>query len=171
MQQNQQHGLTLVEMLVYVAVLVLVFGVLIQSFLTLSEAYLTIRIEQKLHAAGLSVVDRLNADLRGGIVLDDVNSVYDVHPGKLSMTTAVATTTTSVHEIYVENGRVVVDVDTVREGPLTPDDITVTDLVFERIDTINSVAVRYDVTLAYATASATTSMTLHNTIVMRGTYQ
>ncbi|PCI29211.1 hypothetical protein COB55_02600 [Candidatus Wolfebacteria bacterium] len=171
MKPNLQKGITLVEMLVYVGILVLVLGVIINSFIVLSNSYLTIRTTQKLHGAGLSAVDRINSELRGGVVLDDVNSTFGSHPGKVSITTAVGTTTLSVDELYIENGILVLDSDSTREGPLTPSDIIVSNLVFTRIDTSNGVAVKYDVTFEYVGVSATTSMTLHNTVVMRGAYQ
>lgn len=164
--RHYKKGFTLVEMLVYMAVLVLIAGALVTTFLSLNTVLLRNATERTLtHAATVSL-ERMVRDMRSADTVNTGLSTLGTSPGTLALTDGATTT-----RFYISSGRLVVSVNGVELGPLTPEEVTVEDLIFQRYVGATTEMVRASLTLSVSSKAASSTRTYYGSGVLRGSYE
>src|SRR3989344_3684025 len=122
-----QRAFSLVEMLIYAAILALALVIIAQS--------------------GASAFDRLTRDIRQSQSINVAGSTLGAHPGKLILNTSTASGTPATLEFYVESGALNVKQDSVFLGALTSPKVAVSNLIFRSISTAESSGVKIELSL------------------------
>src|SRR4051812_21674584 len=79
----KKSGFSMVETLVYLALLVLILGAVVASITSIARSYRTLKVIKNVETAGVFVMERMTRDIREAQSLDTVNSVFGTSTGKL----------------------------------------------------------------------------------------
>src|SRR3989344_2630325 len=104
---------SLLEMLVYVALLSLITVAMVQALIPLSRSFATLRATQDIHAAAGTSLERLVRDVRASGSIDSA-STFDVSPGNLVLISGATTT-----EFFLEESVLMLKQNGVLVGPLS----------------------------------------------------
>ena len=154
-------------MLIYIALLVMIFMVVLKTLLSFSSTYRTIAANRIIEASAITSLERMTRDIRNATSIDAVNSTFGSNPGILSLITTqngVSTTT----KFYVSSNTIQVDVNGTNIGPLTTSRVSVTSLIFTQLTGSTTNAVKIDMTLQGSNGNVTKTKIYHSTIVLKG---
>jgi len=159
-----QRGFTLIEILIYTAILAIAAVMVIQSILVLIPSFNELRRTEVVNRNAVAVLERTVREVRDANSVDLVGSTFDTHPG-----TVVLNVTGGSRTVYAENGRVFIE-----EGgdpvALTQTGAFVDSLIFTYATTTSGEAVQVELTLSTSRGNSTTTATFHSGAVLRGSY-
>ncbi len=160
------RGFSLVETLVYLAVMVLMVTACVGIFSTLNTVLARNAIERELTTSASVTLERMLRDLRYADIVDLTPSTFNVSPGTLKLVQGTTTTTYTL-----TGGSVFVTVYGASPYPLTGDQVTVDSLVFTRYATSTIELVRVALTLSTHAKAASSTRTFYTSGVLRGAYE
>lgn len=163
---HAKNGFSLVEVLVYLAVVVLLAGAIITSIFSLVDVFSKNSYERELTDAAAMTLERISREAHSASGFDLGSSLLNISPGAVALVNGPTTT-----EFYVSNGRVILEVNDVVLGPLTPENVSVDGLMFHRLNSTSSEALRVTLTLSIDEGTASTTMIFHTAAVLRNTYE
>lgn len=165
----KQKGFTLLEALIYTALLALVGTAAILAVFSSFKTVGQIKIDRLLAAAGESALERLSREVRGASSINAAQSIFDVHPGALSLNTTNDNGDPATISFTVAGGELVV-VDTDGSSyPLLSANASSTLLIFRQISASSSAGVKIEMSLIDERAP-TRVVNFNNSVVMRGSY-
>ncbi|MCA9363812.1 type II secretion system protein [Candidatus Kaiserbacteria bacterium] len=156
-------GFSLIEVIVYIAVLVLLSSAAVTTLLSFDTALLRNKTERVLTNAATVALERMEHDMRDALTADTTVS------GQLTLTSPDATTVFST-----DSGQLVLEVDGVDQGPLTPSDVTVDSVTFTRYISageLDTEMVRVALTLSIETHAASLTETYYVSAILRNSYE
>jgi Tfp pilus assembly protein PilW len=162
----QKNGFSLVEILVYIAILLLVTVASVSLYLTFNTIFVRNEVERKLTYAANVTLERIVRDLRASDLVDLTPSTFNVSPGTLKL---IQGATTSIYTLV--GGDVTVTVDGIPLGLLTGEGVTADSLIFTRYAVPNAELVRVALTLSTHDKSASSTRTFYASGVLRGAYE
>ena len=161
-----KRGFSLIEMLVYIAVLVSVTLAGVLTYLSLSTNLVRYETERAMsHAAQVSL-ERMVRDIREATSIDLGLSTLGTSPGVLTLVSGATTT-----KFSLSSGNVLLTRNGVDIGPLTNDNVTVNQLLFRRYSGTSTELIRIALTLSASNKAASTTQTFYSSAVLRGTYE
>ena len=165
--KETRAGLSLVETLVYLSVIVIVGIAVVTTFYSLRTTFERNRVHRELNAAAINVLERMVRETR---IAENVGtgSVFDTSPGTLVLESGAGATTTT---LSLSGNEVILEKTGATPGALTPDTVTVDALQFSHYTTSSSEAVRMELTLSIGSRFASTTETFFTTAALRGIYE
>ena len=160
-------GYSLVEMVIYIAILSIVSILVINTVLSFTKGYRDVMALRMIDHSSIDVMERMTRDIRSATQIDNGNSVFGTNPGVLVLVSTVNGVST-VTKFYLEKGIIKLDINGSYFGPLTLSNTTVNSLVFTKLDSGISSAVKIDMTVSSTAGGVTKTKTYHSTIVLRG---
>ncbi|MES2436479.1 MAG: hypothetical protein V4519_00550 [Patescibacteria group bacterium] len=160
-------GFSLIEMLIYISILSGIFIIIVSVLVSFSASYRQVSALRVLERSAITAMERMTRDIRAGTQVNDGLSTMGSSPGVLSITqtqNSVSTTT----RFYISANSVKMDVNNAYYGPLTGSDVTVTSLIFRKLTSSSTDAVKIDMTLQATKGNVTKSKTYHSTIILKG---
>lgn len=158
-------GFTLVEMMVYLALLIVISISAVVALISFSDALQSYRTNQLLVRNGIAVLERFQTDVRSAQDVDVVNSTLGVSPGALRVLTGATTTDFTV------NGSVITVATNGVPQELTRNTVTVDALEFNVYENVVTEMVRMQVTLTATVGATTRTQTFTTAVVLRGSYE
>ena len=160
-------GYTLVEMLIYVAILSIFSITIVSSILSFSQSYRNLLALRMVDNTAIDAMERMTRDIRSASSVVLASSTLGVSPGVLTLiSTANGFSTTT--KFYIENSLLKVDVNNTYLGPLSVSGSSVTNLVFTKITSPISSAVKIDMAVQGTVGSIIKTKTYHDTVILRG---
>lgn len=160
------RGFSIIEVLVYIAVLVLIAGAVVTTYLSLDIVLLRNQTERELTGAAEITLERMLRDIREAESVNMGVSTLGSSPGVLAVQSAATAT-----RFYLSGNSIAVDVNGVPRGPLTPDSVSVQNLMFRRYQNAGTEMVRIALTLSATNKAASTTRTYYTSAVLRGSYE
>src|ERR1041385_3348551 len=167
---QKTRGMTIVEMLFYIAILVVLTGVTVSTLISLSNIYRNLRSLEAVNESAQSSLERIVRESRGATSIDTTQSTLGSSPGNLFLYSLDQNGATTTVQFYVSNSAIRIKEAGVDAGPLTASNVRVTNLVFRRIATSTSQAVKIEMTLESGTSTNYVSKNFYSTAVLRGSY-
>lgn len=164
---RRRAGFTLVEMLVYVVILVIAVTVFVTSFVSILRAQASIQMHRETLRTFTIVTDRIVRDIRNADSIDVGSSVLGSSPGTLQLILDEANNTVTYS---LSDGRVYVAENGGSADVLTPEAVTVTSLSFDAVSLGVSTGVRLEMDFIVDTGRASTTKTIADFAVLRGSY-
>lgn len=167
-----KKGLTLIEVVIYVAILAVLSVLVINTILLMFSAFTKARVVREISSDGEVALERIVREVRLATSINSGLSTFGTDSSHLALNTVRSPmdSTSVVKEIYVSGGRLVLQEDS---GPLeyltSPNSVIVSFLVFS-ILTNRSEAVKITLTLERERGSEQFSRSFFNTIILRGSY-
>lgn len=168
--KKNTKGYSLAELVVYVALLSLLLGAVIQSAILMSGVYKRSRAFLDINSAAITAYSRFSRDIRRASSIDLINSTFDASGGKLTLVMKKSDGTNDSTAYYVSEAKVKVDQNGVYEGDVTQDDMAVSNLTFRKFAQGSTTAVRVEMTLAPEASSTVPALNFYGTYVLRGSY-
>lgn len=170
--KSKNSGISLIEVVVYVAILAVISVLVVNTILIMFSAFAKAKALRRVILDGETALERITRETRLASSVDDTLSSLGVDPSHLVLNTVRSSTnSTPVNkEIYISEGRIVLKEGTDPAEFLTSPSTTVSSFVVSKIDTTNSQAIKINLTIGIGTSSGQLSRSLYNTTILRGTY-
>lgn len=164
--ENNRSGFSLVEMLVYIAVLMFAVTAMVVSFLSLDTSLIRNQAYRELTHTANIVLERMVRDIRAAETAN--TSVAN----QLTLVTPNGATTT----VYALSGNDIdltvngIDLDTINDADVSVDALTFTK--YDNVGTeLETSLVRVTLTLSVSTNGTSATRTYYTSAVLRGTYE
>lgn len=166
------RGFTLIEIVIYVAILAVLSVLVLSSILSMASAFVKAKTVRRLTLDGETALERITREVRLANAIDDAASILGSHPSRLSLDTVRSSTdsTFSNKDFYVSQGRIAFQQDGGAVDYLTSPTSSTTQFIVTKITTPHSQAVRIQLALQAASGSTTTVRSFFNTVILRGGY-
>jgi len=161
------RGFTLIEMIVYISILSVFTFVIVNTLISFSSTYREVRIDRAMDNTAVTSLERMTRDIRKATSVTLGQSTLGTHPGVLTLFT-IDTVNSTTTRFYVDNGVLKIDVNGVYSGPLSLVQTPITNLVFARLISTTSEAVKIDMTVEYPFGSTTKTKNYHTTVILKG---
>jgi len=159
------RGFLLIEMLVYIAVLVVITLAVISTVLSLRGVFEKARANHLLMEAAENSLERMVFEIDAATSVDAAGSVFDVSPGTLALIGDAGT-----RSFYLDGGQLRVTENGADAGPLTPPAVSVGELVFTHYQNAHTEGVRVSLRLE-VTEPVTLTKTFHVMTLLRNSYE
>ncbi len=163
------RGYTLVEAIIYIAILAMLVVVFIQLLFSLTRSYASFRLARDLVSSSGAALDRMISEIRRAESID-VSSTLGVSPGHLVLNTTDEGGEATTVDFYLSNNALMVEEGGGSVASTTSARVTVDNLVFRQITTAESSAVKVELTLSAARGAVTRTAKFYTTAVLRGSY-
>jgi hypothetical protein len=166
-KRNLVRGYSIIEIIVYLAIFTAISILVINSFLVILSSFNKTNMNRKLLESGSVTMERISRDIRHAASIDIVNSTMGTDPGILQLNMASGGYMKFKKET---NGELYLYNNSSTGNNLLGQHVSLTNLVFRRIATTESEAVKIEMTLQYSDGNNIKSENFYNTIVLRGGY-
>jgi len=167
MATNTKKGFSLIEMVVYIAILVFMLGIIIQVVFSLTRANRTIKAARTVELSAVTSLERIGREVRQADSVDIASSTLSSHPGVLSLDGTDSAGTAYALEFYLSGSQIRMRKDGVDAGALTQASSTVTSLLFTRFSATSTEGVRVEMSVESGTTTAYRSETFYSTFIIR----
>jgi prepilin-type N-terminal cleavage/methylation domain-containing protein len=164
---TKQRGFSMVEMLIYLALLASVTVFLLNGISAITKSYADIRLAKAVTASASDALQRIVYEVRQASSFDLAGSTFSSHPGVLSLVSTSADGATTTVAFSVNSGILRVSRGGVDEGPLTLSGASVTNFTLALLQNGVSNGVRITLTLQSAFGTKTRTETFYTTAVTR----
>ena len=164
-------GSSLLETLIYAAILGLVAVLTTSSILAMMKSYVSVKMSRDLNFSASVAMERMANEIRLAGDIDDVGSIFAVSPGKLKLDTTDSSDSPVTIEFFLSGAGIFV-----QEGVGTPEALTastteITSLIFNKITASNtSKAVKINLTAKVKGGRMEKTEKFYNTAILRGSY-
>jgi len=167
----QNHGYSIAEVIVYLAIFAMVSLMVINSFIVVISSFATTRTNRDLLESGLSSMERISREIRQAKSIDIVASTLDSTPGILQLNSTDENDVSMVIKFVNENGDLNIYKNGVLIGNLINENITVQSIIYRRIATTEGEAVKIEMSLQDTPGKTVKVEKFYDTINLRGKYQ
>jgi len=165
-----KRGFSLIEMLIYIAILIVLSSIVVAVVLSLASTFDNMRASRATGAAAISSMERIARDIRNSDSVVSAESTLGAHPGRLTLLRNLSGGGTEKTEFYLNNSVLRVRLDGVDEGALTPPKVTVESLVFTHVTNSNSEGMRIELILKSVKGSAFVTKSFELFVILRESY-
>lgn len=163
-------GYSLVETLVYIAILALTLVSLLTAMNLMLRTYRDASSRSELAQAGRTAMARLTHEMRNATGIDATGSVFGTTTGMLKLTGTDAFGNATTTTFSRERGSLMIKMGTAATSSLLKPTVGAEAFTVYQITTANSRAVRIVLTLEAATTTDPVRATFYGTTVLRGSY-
>ena len=163
---SHSHGFSLIEVLVYLALLVVIAVIVVETFLSLRNVFAQARAHHLVTAAAEASLERMVFEIEDAAEVVVLDSVFGSHPGSLTVSNDGVT-----RAFYINSGQLRVKENGVDAGPLTPSAVTVENLIFTRYVNAHTEAVRISLTLHVEGEPVSLTKSFRTMSVLRNAYE
>lgn len=168
-KRDAAAGFTFIEILIYVAVLVAVSALAVQTLLLIHSSLAEIRVRRTLNGTAAVAMERMVRVIRDARSVSIGSSVFNTSPGILEVVGSESPAVS--YRFSVTNGTLNLLGGSNPVEPLTPSGVIVTNLVFRMMSaSAISSGVKVELTLAAASRRATTTINFYDSILLRNSY-
>ena len=158
-----KKGLSLIEMLIYVAILTAIFVFVVNSILITIKSFNGYRVTRYIAASAEAAMERMTREIR---LANDINeaSVFDGHPGHLILNSI---------EFFASSTQLMVKETSQNAEALTPAGVELINLVFREVATSTnstSKTIKVEMELKAGKGNYQKTAKFYNTVVLRGSY-
>ena len=170
---NLVSGFALVEMIVYISIMVIIMLAVINIIISITKSNKFSSIENNIKNSEISGLEEMTREIRNDKSIDYNQSVFNSSDGILFLNTLDQNVNTKTIKFYSEGQILKEDIGGVSTSTgvvLTQKDVKVLSMIFKRIDTPKSKAVKIELVLSSLNSDFIKNENFYSTIVLRGSY-
>ncbi|MDP2668567.1 MAG: prepilin-type N-terminal cleavage/methylation domain-containing protein [bacterium] len=156
-----RQGFSLIEVVVYLALIAVVGVVIVESVFTVYKSYARLRVERRVMLNGDAAMETIIRSVREATSTDSAGSVFGTNPGILSAGGKIFSVNSSNGALQIDDGSGNADITT---------DASITNLVFYRQATTTSEIIKIEMTLSAGQGSFNKTRNFFGSAVLRGKY-
>lgn len=165
----KNKGTSLVELLIYVAILALILVTLINMILVIGRTYGRLKSSRAIETVGEVALEQMVREIRKASAVNPT-SVLGTSPGKLILVTIDDAGNPATMEFSLIGEAIYQRFNEGAYQPLTASSSAVTNLIFRELANGRTKAVRAELTAQSGEGTAFRSENFYTTIVLRGSY-
>ena len=168
-KKQNNKGFTLVEMLIYVALMAIITLAVSQSLVVVLKSNRTSFAEMNIRNSGYGAMEGMLREINasGSVDLPIITgSVLQLNQNSASTTARFATSSAGALNFYKGSSSSTV----ILIGPLTSKGVIVKSLIFTQIKTAKSLAIRIQMQLEATVSNQTKTEWFNSTAILRGSY-
>lgn len=169
-QKKSQGGYTLGEMLVYISVLVIILGLVINTLIIMMRSYNVMRTAKNIETSATVSLERISREVRNALSVEEGVSVFGVNPGKLVLSTLDEDGDPLTLTFFGTGNTIYLKKNSDSPVPLTASSTEVTTVIFRHLSGAVSEAVRIEMAVAATSSGAFQSKNFYDTVIVRGSY-
>jgi prepilin-type N-terminal cleavage/methylation domain-containing protein len=163
---TREQGFSLVELIVYIAILAIVVSALTLTAVSLLRSFAYARASGDVAEAATVALERLTREIRFAHTVQIGTSVLGTHPGTLGLETTDLVGNPATLLATLNSGRIMLAMNGGTPAPLTRASVTVTNLVFTHMPGTEKHGVRIDLTIERAVRDALISKDFRTYVVL-----
>lgn len=164
--KKNNSGFTLVEMIIYLALMTIITITMVQSLVVVLKSNRDSFADLNLRNSGYSAMEGILREIYSSDSITTTTNVLQMNQGTTIVKFATSSSASASTTLYLYQG-----VGTpVSVGPLTSKGVNVKNLIFTKINTGNSLAVRIQMKLETTVNGITKSAWFYSTGILRGSY-
>lgn len=167
MKTTNKKGFSLIEMLVYLAILTLMLWVIANILNSMIRTERVAASSKNVENAAIFGLDRIVREVRDASLVT-ASSTLDVSPGVLSLSGLDVSGQAKSVEFYLIQNVLHIKENGVDKGALTENNAKVTSLIFSVINNTNSKSVKTTMTVESGTSTTYKKETFYSTTILRG---
>lgn len=167
---NRQRGMSLVETMVYIFILTLILFAVANALYSITRLYRAIQSSRAIESTAEVALERMTREIRDATNVDVAKSTLGLSPGRLVLNTTDEAGASSTVEFWLSGQSVEIKEAGVDIGPLSPMKARITSLIFRRIQTAKSQAVKVEMNIESGQDNSYKTKPFYSTIVLRGSY-
>lgn len=164
-----QKGFSMVEMVVYVALLAFFMIIAVNGAIIMMSSYAKAGSARLLDSSIELLISKLSREARNSTGINDALSTFNQSPGRISFFVKEGGTSIPV-EFYTSSGVMKIRKGGAELGDVTLPGVSVDSVVFKKIDNVGKQAFRMTIRLIANNGGQTKAETFYYTAVLRGTY-
>jgi type II secretory pathway pseudopilin PulG len=165
---KEKKGFTLIEMLLYIAILVFLLIVIINLLFNIVRSQKNFASSRSIENSSGFALERLAREIKEADSVNTGSSVFNSSPGTLTLNSTDINGTARTVQFYISSSTLHIKENGVDKGPLTQSDTRITNLVFYNLVTTNSKAIKTNFTIESGTSSSYRTDSFYLTAVLRG---
>src|SRR3989338_10209773 len=170
MKKNSQ-GSSLLETLIYAAILGMVAIFTTDSILAMMKSYTSVKMSRDLNFSASVAMERMANEIRLANDIDEAGSVLAVSPGKLKLNTIDGSGFATTIEFFLSGTGIFVKEGSSASEALTASTTEITSLIFSKITASTvSKAVKISLTAKAKGGRMEKTEKFYNTAILRGSY-
>ena len=171
---NSRGGFSLVETLIYVAILAAVSIFIVNSILMITKSFNNYRAWRNVNAAGEAAMERMVREIKLADSINMGTSVFDSNPGHLALNTIDPDTEAATTiEFYVSGNALMIKEGVQSGAVLTPSSVELMNLIFREVATstdTKSKAIRIEMEIRSGTGNYQKTARFYDTAILRRSY-
>jgi Tfp pilus assembly protein PilV len=170
---NLVSGFALVEMIIYITIMVIIMLAVVNIIISITKSNKFSSIENNIKNSAISGLEEITREIRNAKSIDYNQSVFNSSDGILFLNTLDQNGNIKTIKFYLAGQILKEDVggvSTSTGGVLTQKDVKVLSMIFKRIDTLKSKAVKIELVLSGSNNGLIRNENFYSTIVLRGSY-
>jgi len=168
--KKNNGGITLVETILYMVVLIFVMGVIVQMLVTIGGIYRGIKITRELESSGTIVMERMLREIRNASSVIANESTIGTSLGILTVSGIGEDSNPYKISFNVSDGAIQISENGGPPTALTSSSGMTSYLLFKRITNDNSEGVKIELEMSDTSGSALRSERFYGFAVLRGSY-
>lgn len=150
------------ELLIYITILSTMTVLVVNVLLITARSYNGLKISRNINNSAITALERMTRDIKSASDVVAVQSIFDVHPGRLTVQSSATTT-----EFYLSSGVLRVKENDVDIGPLTHQVSSIDSLIFKLFDNGTTKGVRIEMTMSVEYKNITKTKKFYSFVVLR----
>ena len=170
LKTKNNRGITLVETIIYMALLILVMGVIVQVLVSIGGVYRNIKLTRELESSGTIAMESMLREIRNAsnVVLNE--SSFGTSPGVLTVAGVDEDLNPYKIAFSVASGALQISKNGETPTALTSSSGAVSYLLFNHVATSTSEGVRIELEMSGTSTSTPKSERFYGFAVLRGSY-
>lgn len=168
----KQKGYTLIEIVIYVAILAALSALVINTIIIMFSAFAKARLSQRIAIDGETALERLTRETRLASSVNDGQSVLDINLSVLALNSVKSAIDPApvLKRFFVSDNRLVLQENSDPPVYLTSPKSAVSQFLISKIATAKSEAIKISLTVEAKSGSAESGRSFYNTVILRGSY-
>ncbi|MHB0978357.1 MAG: prepilin-type N-terminal cleavage/methylation domain-containing protein [Minisyncoccota bacterium] len=162
-----KKGFSIMEMLIYLAILALMLWVIANILNSMIQTERVASSSKVVENAAIFGLERIVREVRDASAVES-SSVLDLNPGVLVLSGTDTNGGAKTIEFFINLGALHIKENGIDKGALTESKATVTDLVFSVLSNPNSKSVKTVMTVESGTSTTYKKETFYSTTILRG---
>ncbi len=163
----REAGFSLIEMVIYIAVLSLMLSIIVSVIYSLAQSNRQIRTARLIENSAVTILERIEREIREAEILVEGSSVFDVHPSSLYLSGEAQGGGLETTEIDFENGSILLHRGGIDLGAISDLDVTVTSFIFRHFESGEVEGVRVELTLTAGVDSYLRTENFYSSVLLR----
>jgi type II secretory pathway pseudopilin PulG len=160
--QNKKQGFSLLESLIYIAILSTMTVLVVNVLLITSRSYNSLKISRNINNSIITSMERMTRDIKSASDIVTAESTFDTDSGRLTVQSSATIT-----EFYLSDGVLRVKENNIDIGPLTQQVSLIDSLTFRLFDSGTTKGVRIEMTMSVDYKNITKTKKFYSFAVLR----
>jgi len=160
-------GFSLLEMLVYIAILVLLLVIIINITISVVSFQRSINVQKSIENSAMVSFERMTREVRQADSIDTTSSVFGVSPGILVLNSEDGSGNPRTVEFSLSSGEVLMSENGVSLGSVSQMDTEVTSFILRHFSNSGISGIRIEMILESGTSTHYRSANFYSSVVLR----